>query len=257
MPISALGPSAVVCGLLLTVACGGSTKDDDIFTDAEAGEAGAGTSVGGAGNGGGDSSSVGGSTGGSSTAGSSAAGSSGRNGPTPEELAPSCEALCRGSAAAACQNGEREQDCLRQCRLAVNQPACAGAFQSLFECSEGRAFSCNAAGEAVIPECELQFAVAGLCFLGSAPDPALRAPCERYCASSEAAACPNGDPAADCLYGCQSAGALAPDCGELWSAFLTCSESAAFACGEDGKPVPSGCESGFLRYVACILDASG
>lgn len=252
--------------LAATLACGGSANDDDVFEEPMGGGGthgdGGNDNSGGTRPSGGATMASGGTTapgfGGSSGAarGGQGATSSGGTTAIPPDFPERCEALCASAAEARCENQEPMRDCVRQCRLSVQQPECVEPFEQLFACTENHEFSCGDDGRATVPGCELPFATAALCFLGNVPDPALREPCERYCTEAAVAACAGMEPHADCVYGCQSAGALAPACRELWDEYLTCSDGATFYCGEDDKAVPEGCEATLLTFAACLLSTT-
>lgn len=247
---------SLYCVVALMVGCGGSSKDNDVFEDDDGvgGSSGGlgGSSPGASGSGGGQ----GGRTGGGGAVNQPRAG--GGNGGAamlPPELQGRCDALCDQVEAAACANDDGGSDCRAQCRLVANQVECAQAYEALFDCTEGKQFTCNADDQATAAGCELQYGAAGLCLLASAPDPELEAPCTSYCTDVAAAECMSAEPLADCVYGCQSAGGLFPQCASLWRGYLTCAETATISCNAEGDAVAEGCEPEFLIFTACALEA--
>lgn len=256
--------------------CGGASESDEVFEEPGAGRAGAGMSTAGASNASGGAGSpgapmggrtntgggmaaggmsMGGGSGGS-TAGSTNSSGAGGTATVPPELRDRCGALCMSKAEAECPNDPTVSECVMGCALLVQQPECVQAFDGLFDCMEGETFTCDDAGESTVTGCDAQAALAAFCFLGSVPDPALQAPCERYCADAQTAQCPNAESESDCVFGCQSAGSVVPNCSPAWMTYIECSDGAMYTCGDDGRPVAAGCEPDLLRFVACLLEGT-
>jgi len=173
-------------------------------------------------------------------------------GVTPQ-VADGCDALCAKEATANCPNQGTTSDCALGCRLLLNNPACTTATTALFACEGTSTVSCDSTGKASLDGCGVQSLTSAACFLQSANDPTLEAPCMTYCAKVAAAACPNDDPSG-CQAGCQVIGGFIPACDSLWKAYVTCADSDAGAvtCGTDGKAGASSCLVQAVAYAACL-----
>ncbi len=257
----------------LLMGCGGSTDDNggDLFDGSGAstgssGSGGSGASAGGSspssGGAGGSSSGAGGA--GGSSAGGAPTGSGGSGpatggtggAPMPDpELRERCGPYCERAGQALCDAHDPD-DCAATCRLLVSLPDCADAFSDLLECSEAAAFTCDDSGEPTPAGCELEAAAAAICFVATAPDPALEQPCSDLCGRIQTTSCPNDDPPSDCQYGCQAAGNVVPECAAAWDDFLACAPEATYTCGDDGRAVAGGCEAPYLLYWACVIEAT-
>lgn len=251
-----------ICVVAFVAGCGGSSKDNDVFEDDDGVGGSSGSLGGGSGASFAGAAAAGVGQGGRAMGGGGAANQpragtgSGNGGAAmlPPELQDRCDAMCDQVEGAACANDDGGSDCRAQCRLAANQVECAQAYETLFDCTEGKQFTCDAEEQATAAGCELQYGAAGLCLLASAPDPELEAPCTSYCTDVAAAECISAEPLADCVYGCQSAGGLFPQCASLWRGYLTCAETATISCNAEGDAVAEGCEPEFLIFTACALE---
>lgn len=173
-------------------------------------------------------------------------------GVTPQ-VADGCDALCAKEATANCPNQGATSDCSLGCRLLLNNPACTTATTALFTCEGSSTVSCDQTGKASLDDCGVQALTSAACFLQSANDPTIAAPCTTYCAKVGAAACPNDDQAG-CQQGCQIVGGFVPACDSLWKAYVGCADgdAGAVACGTDGKAGAEGCLLQAVAYAACL-----
>jgi hypothetical protein len=256
--------SATLAPLILATACGGASESNASWTEGGAATSSAGaTAHAGAADGenAGAPSQVGGSatdsaagTPNSANGGdSNAGGAEGKPPAVDPTVREGCAGWCEGVASAGC-DPTTQAECLLGCRALANSPTCNSRYKALFACGEGKTFTCGQDGDAVPEGCEVPYAQAALCVLGN-PDETLAQPCQAYCDSAAAAACPNSPPAGECAYGCQVASSLVPTCAEDWKTFVECAANAEVTCNDSGDPSPSSCAAGYLRYVACIVDA--
>jgi hypothetical protein len=113
-------------------------------------------------------------------------------GVTPQ-VADGCDALCAKEATANCPNQGATGDCALGCRLLLNNSACTMATTALFTCESTSTVSCDQTGKASLDDCGVQTLTSAACFLQSANDPTIAAPCTTYCAKVAAAACLYGN----------------------------------------------------------------
>src|SRR5580704_11026536 len=173
-------------------------------------------------------------------------------GVTPQ-VADGCDALCAKEATANCPNQGATSDCALGCRLLLNNSACTTATTALFTCESTSTVSCDQTGKASLDDCGVQTLTSAACFLQSANDPTIAAPCTTYCAKVAAAACPSDDQTG-CQQGCQIVGGFFPACDSLWKAYVSCADgdAGAVVCGTDGKAGAEGCLLQAVAYAACL-----
>lgn len=173
-------------------------------------------------------------------------------GVTPQ-IADGCDTLCAKEATANCPNQGTTTNCALGCRLLLNNPTCSASAMGLFACEGTSTVSCDPTGKASLDDCGVQALSSAACFLQTANDPTIAAPCSTYCTKVAAAACPNDDPTG-CQQGCQVIGGFVAACDPLWKAYVTCADgdAGAITCGTDGKAGASGCLLQALAYFACF-----
>ena len=227
------------------VACGNSGSDDG----SGGGGAGGTTSTGGSGATGGTTGS-GGSTasGGGGTGGSGGSGGSGVN--------PRCEPLCQKLVDAGCSGGPTLDGCLVTCKALTSAAVCDDTATDYFDCVDSVDVQCNGQGDPYAPGCGDEWLIAIGCAVNENPNPAIEAPCDSYCDSVVAAACPNNGTKDECYTNCLWVGATGTGCDDEWGTFLTCANSATFTCIL-GYAAAQGCGPDFQAYTNCINAAGG
>lgn len=173
----------------------------------------------------------------------------------PGEQIDACTSMCEREAEANCPNEGTAQECFDGCRVGIQFEPCSSAWDALFECAEtADAVTCNAEGEATVPDCVTQYAEVIDCVFNENLDESYTGTCDAYCGGLEAAACENAEPAATCASTCVILGSAFPVCAAVYSDFLECSTDADITCDAEGKPTAADCASEYVLFLSCLVN---
>lgn len=201
------------------------------------------------------------------TQGTSASPTSGSSGPVADETGTSaatqgggsanarCDAFCDELVAAMCSNGPTLAGCLLTCEALTSTEVCDPSANAYFDCVDGTAITCNAAGDPVAEGCGLVYLVAIGCAVGENPNPAIVQPCADYCDAIDVASCPGNGTVDECNTNCVWLGATGTGCDDEWGTYLTCANAANISCLL-GFAVAEGCGGELETYYDCV-DAAG
>ena len=153
-----------------------------------------------------------------------------------------CEGFCEAVAAAGCEQGPTEADCLARCSTA--EASCAAEQAALEGCAaDPAAIGCDAMGFPIVTGCEAAHVAVMACVDDD--------PCAVVCEAELAAACPGGPPSYPaCALMCRS---ISAECGAETAALLSCvGATPEVECATSDFGIDfTGCTSQFAAVLDC------